>query len=163
MDPSQIPLRDLHLPADVGWWPLAPGWWVLIGLAGVGLLWLVVRLSRSWHANRARRLALRQLSHLAERYREAGDVSELARSLSELLRRVVLAYAPRGEVASLTGAEWLAWLDRGLDEPVFADGAGHAIESLPYRRPGDDARVDADALIAAVEKRLRTPLTGGAG
>ncbi len=161
MDPEQIPLRDLHLPADVGWWPLAPGWWVLIGLAGLGLLWFAVRLWRAWHANRARRVALRQLGHLSQRYREAGDLSELAKSLSELLRRVVLAYAPRGEVASLTGAAWLAWLDQGLDEKVFADGAGRAIESLPYRRPGDDAGVDADALIAAVEKRLRTPLIGG--
>ena len=24
-------LRDLHLPDALGWWPLAPGWWVVIG------------------------------------------------------------------------------------------------------------------------------------
>ncbi len=27
MEPSELPLRDLHLPDAVGWWPLAPGWW----------------------------------------------------------------------------------------------------------------------------------------
>ena len=37
MDPEQIPLRDLHLPEAIGWWPLAPGWWILIAIALVGL------------------------------------------------------------------------------------------------------------------------------
>ncbi|MGH8222486.1 MAG: DUF4381 family protein, partial [Woeseiaceae bacterium] len=40
MDPQQIPLRDLHLPEAVGWWPPAPGWWLLIALAVAALLWL---------------------------------------------------------------------------------------------------------------------------
>ena len=38
MDPEQIPLRALHLPDAIGWWPLAPGWWVVIGLAVLGVL-----------------------------------------------------------------------------------------------------------------------------
>ena len=25
-------LRDIALPAAVSWWPLAPGWWLLLGL-----------------------------------------------------------------------------------------------------------------------------------
>ena len=33
MDPEQIPLRDLHLPDAISWWPLAPGWWIVLGLA----------------------------------------------------------------------------------------------------------------------------------
>ena len=37
MDPEQIPLRDLHLPEAIGWWPLAPGWWVVIALVAGAL------------------------------------------------------------------------------------------------------------------------------
>ena len=38
MDPELLPLRDLHLPEMVGWWPLAPGWWFLIALAAAVIL-----------------------------------------------------------------------------------------------------------------------------
>jgi hypothetical protein len=87
------------------------------------------------------------------------DEISLAIELSELLRRTMLAYAPRNEVAGLTGESWLHWLDSGLDEKPFSEGPGHNVESLPYRRPDaieDD--VDVEGLIKAVKKRLQTPL-----
>ena len=60
MDPSEIPIRDLHLPEAIGWWPLAPGWWVLIVLLGIGLLLLLRKWFRIHARGAARRLALRQ-------------------------------------------------------------------------------------------------------
>ena len=51
MDPTQIPLRDLHLPDLIGTWPLAPGWWVLIALLAAGLLWLAREGYRKWRFN----------------------------------------------------------------------------------------------------------------
>ncbi len=159
MDPEQIPLRDLHLPADIGWWPLAPGWWFLAAAAAAGACWLLYRAFLNWRANRARRAALRQLDLIAREFAHDNNLATLARQLSELLRRAVLAYAPRTEVAGLTGESWLQWLDRGLDPPLFADGPGRCIHSLPYRNletvAGD---VDVDALIDAVKRRLQTPL-----
>lgn len=166
MDPTQIPLRDLHLPAEIGWWPLAPGWWVLLGLLAIGAAVLIYRAFLRWRANRARRIALRQLTALAAEYETSGDATRLAKHLSELLRRVVLAYSPRAEVAGLTGDAWLRWLDRGLAEPLFEKGGGRSLEALPYRTPvsGSDAvAAEVDALIAAVRTRLQTPLAEGAG
>jgi len=164
MDPTQIPLRDLHLPAEIGWWPLAPGWWVIIAILAAGLCWLAYRAFLRWRAGRARRVALRQLAYVAAEYQSTGNASDLAIKLSELLRRAVLAYAPRAQVAGLTGRHWLVWLDCGLEEPVFADGPGQSIESLPYRVPAEDReslRAEAEALIEAVRIRLQTPLTEG--
>lgn len=163
MDPEQIPLRDLHLPAEIGWWPLAPGWWVLIGIAFAFVLWFAWQRLLEWRANRARRVALRELAWIGKRYEQSDDLQQLAKDLSELLRRGLLAYAPRREVAGLTGEAWLRWLDRGLDEPVFVEGPGQLIGSLPYRRQADDGDGEAAAgLIEAVRLRLKTPLAEGA-
>ena len=84
---------------------------------------------------------------------------KLAIELSELLRRTMLAYAPRNEVAGLTGTSWLEWLDLGLDGNPFSQGSGQNVDSLPYRRPDVIAEdVDLEGLIGAVKTRLQTPL-----
>ncbi|MGB5739133.1 MAG: DUF4381 domain-containing protein [Woeseia sp.] len=159
MNPAEIPLRDLHLPDPVSWWPLAPGWWLLLAIALAGLLWLASRAYRDWQRGRARRLALRELDRLAAAHAADGNVAQLAKSLSALLRRAMLAYAPRVEVARLTGDAWLNWLDRGLAQPVFTEGPGSSLGWLPYRAPRTDGeQVDVAALIKAVRLRLATPL-----
>ena len=84
---------------------------------------------------------------------------ELGKSLSELTRRAMLAYAARDEVAGLTGDAWLFWLDQQLDSKPFTGGAGRLLESLPYVNPQSiDLDTDIRGLLDAVELRLRTPL-----
>ena len=161
MDPEQIPIRDLHLPAAVGWWPLAPGWWVLIALASAALLWALYRQYRKWRADRARRVALRQLAAIEREYSETQDAVTVAGSLSELLRRAYLAYVPRSAIAGLTGERWLEFLDDGLDNATFTRGVGRRLVSLPYERPGSAQRDDVAALIDAVRQRLKVPLVRG--
>ena len=157
MDPSQLPLRDLHLPDPVGWWPLAPGWWLLLAMLAAALVWLAV-VARSRHRQgAARRHALRKLRELERRYAEDGDAVQLAIDVSALLRRAILAYSPRADVAGLTGPAWMERLDSGLAAPLFADGAGRALLDLPYRRPGADHSADVTALLSAVRRRLATP------
>jgi len=161
MDPEQIPLRELHLPEAVGWWPLAPGWWVLIALAVVALGFLLRVWLRQRARGAARRYALRELSAIERRYEERKNPVEFGASLSELLRRTMLAYAPRQNVAGLTGDAWLEWLDQGLAQPVFRDGPGRQIVELPYRDPTDELNVaDVDRLVAAVRHRVATPVGG---
>lgn len=159
MDPQALPLRGLHLPEPVGWWPLAPGWWVLIAILVVASGFLI----RTWVRRRAhsaaRRNALRQLEESRSAYAYHGNPVVLGTEVSELLRRTMLAYAPRSEVAGLTGDAWLAWLDRDLDEPQFREGPGRSLLELPYRNPetlADD--VDVDGMLAAVRERLQTPV-----
>jgi len=162
MDPEQIPLRDLHLPEAIGLWPLAPGWWVLIGLAVAGLVYLLYKRIQRWRWNAARRLALRELARVRRDYEQGADPTALGKELSELVRRSMLAYAPRGEVAGLTGDSWLRWLDRGLDGAPFTSGAGKSLETLPYQRP-ENVQDEADiaGLLDAVRQRLKTPLPEG--
>jgi hypothetical protein len=159
MNPEDIPLRDLHLPEPIGWWPLAPGWWLLLALVAAiagRYAWLAFK---TWQRGRPRRIALAELDKLSSAHAADGDLVQLAKGLSALLRRAMLAYAPRSDVARLTGPDWLRWLDRGLAEPVFSAGAGQSLGWLPYRAPrADGDAVDVTALVAAVRQRLATPL-----
>jgi len=162
MDPEQLPLRDLHLPEAIGWWPLAPGWWFLVALAALGLGYLLYKAFLKWRWNASRRTALRELARVRGEYESGLDAVTLATELSELLRRTMLAYVRRDEVAGLTGESWLQWLDRGLDDAPFTSGSGQVLDSLPYKsreRIEDD--VDVDGLIDAVQQRLRVPLVRG--
>jgi hypothetical protein len=159
MEPTELPLRDLHLPEPIGWWPLAPGWWVLIAIAAGLLAWLLKKyLERRAHAA-ARRYALRQLRTYSSEYARHGNAVLLGTQLSELVRRTMLAYAPRAEVAGLTGDDWLRWLDRDLDRPHFTTGDGRPLIEWPYRDPGTRIdRSDVAALVDAVRLRLSTPV-----
>ncbi len=163
MDPSEIPIRGLHLPEAIGWWPLAPGWWVLIVLLGVGLVLLLRKWFRFHARGAARRHALRQLELYSKEYLRHLDGVLFGTQLSELVRRTMLAYAPRSEVAGLTGEEWLVWLDRDLDRSHFAKGDGRWLIEWPYKDPGSRFdKSDAGALVDAVRLRLRTPVSGAA-
>ena len=159
MDPEQIPLRDLHLPEMIGWWPLAPGWWFVIALAVIGLGFLFRRTLRTRARGTARRYALQQLKELTAGFEQHHDTVHFSSQLSELLRRTMLAYSPRQQVAGLTGDEWLAWLDRDLETPLFQTRTGRKLLELPYRRPGDDlSALDVVDVVAAVRQRLATPI-----
>ncbi|MDH3490610.1 MAG: DUF4381 domain-containing protein [Gammaproteobacteria bacterium] len=163
MDETQLPLRDLHLPDAIGWWPLAPGWWFVLFVAATLVGYLVWRAYKRWQHNAPRRFALRQLSRYEAEYVEHRNPVTLARQLSELLRRGMLAYAPRDEVAGLTGEAWLQWLDRGMPLPYFHTEGGKSLLQLPYRDPASDfSNIDVDALLSAVRMRLSVPLEGAA-
>ena len=163
MEQSQLPLRDLHLPEAIGWWPPAPGWWVLFALALAALGWLLLRLIRKRRFDAARRYAMRELANVESAYLAHRNVVTLARQVSQLLRRGMLAYAPRREVAGLTGEDWLRWLDRDLPVPYFHTEGGRSILELPYCDPdGDFGDVDINALLAAARMRLATPVGGKA-
>ncbi|MGZ8250146.1 DUF4381 domain-containing protein [Methylomagnum sp.] len=127
---QQLPLRDIHLPESVGWWPPAIGWWlllILVPLLIVGLVWVIRRLRRVSPV----KLARRELDAL--RADASLDPAEKLRRLSILLRRTALSIHPRDEVASLTGEAWLRWLDSGLGEPRFSRGVGRWLVDVPYR------------------------------
>ncbi|MCG6872679.1 MAG: DUF4381 domain-containing protein [Gammaproteobacteria bacterium] len=145
-------LRDIHLPAAIPWWPLAPGWWLLGGLLLAGLL-LGWRWWRRTKAPRPLLVAARgELAGIERRYRAEPRPDRLARELSELLRRVCVVRYPRADSAGLTGDPWLALLDGALGGNDFREGSGRALAEAPYRQ---DPVLDAEALIALVGRWLR--------
>jgi len=127
LTPPGLPLRDIHLPAAIGWWPLAPGWWGLLALVLLLALgfWLLLRFRRR---RRLRRLALTQLDRL-----QVLEGNQLAAALSRLLRQAALGHFPRHQVAGLTGEAWLQFLDRPFSDQPFQSGVGRCLVEAPYR------------------------------
>ena len=99
MNPEELPLRDLHLPAEIGWWPLAPGWWFLAVLLLVGIVYLALQFWRNWRRAAARREALAEFSRLRTQLDQDGDIPGFVAAVSTLLRRAMLAYGERQHVA----------------------------------------------------------------
>ncbi|MEM9280569.1 MAG: DUF4381 domain-containing protein [Verrucomicrobiota bacterium] len=105
--PSLDQLRDIIVPPDISWWPLAPGWWVLI-LGGVILVTVLAwRGFTRWQRNAYRREALDQLN-------DATGAAEIA----TLLKRTALTAFERKEVAGLTGEAWCDWLEQTGPDPM---------------------------------------------
>jgi hypothetical protein len=148
---SELPLRDIHLPDPVSWWPPAPGWWMLLTLL-VAIALLGGYLLHRYRRNALQRAARQALHRIGEDYRQSGDALLLAQQLSILLRRVSLSCYPRRQVAGLTGRAWLSLLDRTLPGDEFQQGAGRVLIDAPY---SGDSRVDGPALLRLCERWLR--------
>jgi len=139
MPKTQLPLRDIHLPEAICWWPPAIGWWllaVLIPLLIAFLYWIYKRLTRRTAIKTARNnlAAIRQNPVL--------DNSKKLHELSMLIRRVAISVNPRTEAASLTGRQWLAFLDKSVKGAPFSEGCGQLLAEAPYRNtPPDDLEI----------------------
>ncbi len=140
---AALQLRDIHLPAEPGFWPPAPGWWILAVLLLALLAWA------TWVGLRRYRL-LRQrqriLAMLAELEQETDTITpqSIAR-ISTLLRRLALMRYPRQRVAALTGTDWLQFLDESGGNGRFSHGPGQVLASGPYQ-PSLPSDLDIGAL-----------------
>lgn len=138
---ERLPLKDIHLPEPVSWWPPAVGWWLLpVAAALIGvLLWILISAARRMLAQRRlRKQALGELMQIQRELETGGNAARAMERLSVLLRRVAVTVHPDRGVAGSVGRDRVDWLRRtgpaGLD--------GDALETLieaPYRPAADIA------------------------
>ena len=157
---SELQLRDIHLPAEVGWWPPAIGWWVL---ALIVLILLVILLQR-WRQNRPQPVpavcgpALAELERLEHTY--GNEPEQLIREVSVLLRRSAMSLYGRHKVSGLSGDNWLAFLDqRNKYDDVFSGQFRRMLTELPYREHDEGGVAE---LVTAVREWLQAQQDGGA-
>jgi len=163
MEQQSLPLKDIHLPAEISWWPLAPGWWFLLGLCALLLLaWHFRKTIRSWLAPGMTKIALRQLDAITKN-NQLSKQQKIQR-ISQLLRQLAISTHCREQVAGLAGEDWLAFLDGDDPQQPFSEGVGRSLIDAPYRPEAD---LEIDALISLVrdwikqaKKRKSNPLGG---
>ncbi len=125
-------LHDIHMPAPIGWWPLAPGWYLLAASLALVCFLMGFWLRRSYLNSRAKREALRALAVYQRQYQQDKNCQLTSAAMSELLKRVALAYYPRTRVAGLQGEPWIMFLSTTVKGVDFSSVRTLLLEG-PYR------------------------------
>ncbi len=117
---QMLPLRDIKLPSEPGFWPLAPGWWLLLILLSLVLIWLAIKWYR-YHQKKRRWLAINeQLSALEFAYKKDQDKRQLLTEISVFLRRFVKYQLRQDQATTLVGEQWIAYLNLYDPKQPFA-------------------------------------------
>ncbi len=128
---ATLDLRDIHAAAAPAFWPPAPGWWVLtvllIAILAMTTLWCL----RRYRLYRLKLQIMDEIETLSDC--STDSIEEFTARLSMLLRRIALRQYPRERVASLTGSDWLRFLDETGGDGDFEHGIGQILEVGPYR------------------------------
>ncbi|MBB2496376.1 DUF4381 domain-containing protein [Aquipseudomonas ullengensis] len=113
-------LQPTIAPPPVSWWPLAPGWWlllILIPLLGWGLWYLRRYLPQRKQHQQAEQVldplrlaALAELARMVRPY-DGQHAGPWLQQLNALLKRLARAHYPQEHSHVLSGRAWLAFLD----------------------------------------------------
>ncbi|MEH6570387.1 MAG: DUF4381 domain-containing protein [Halioglobus sp.] len=113
----QDPLAGLHPlrePELIGWWPLAPGWWLLLALILTAMAIVAFIYYRRYQADAYRRLAAGKLQALHTAWLDSKDSKSFIAATNALLKSVALRAFPQREVAAKNGDQWVEFLNQGL-------------------------------------------------
>lgn len=141
IDYTELPLRDIHLPGGVGWWPPAFGWWILLGILLLAGLVALLRYRQRYRE----RAALRALGRVQLELERGAAPVDCIQRISMVMRRFAMSVARGEPVAGLTGDCWLRFLDSRWERGAFAEGDGRMLIYGPYA-PAERVSLD-DALM----------------
>jgi hypothetical protein len=128
----ELPLREIHLPPSIHWWPLALGWWLVIGFVILILTFFVFFTIKALRPSLKKQAAYK-LNSIAHAFVETENSVQCVSDLSAFLRRVVLSQEHAQKYAGLTGLAWLECLDKPLGTPEFSQGVGRVLLKGPYQ------------------------------
>lgn len=139
-------LRPIVLPEHgVSYWPLAPGWWILLGLLATGLLlawYLRPRLMKVRHRRKLQRDSLQALDALYEQCRQQNNQAEslqhYLQGCNDIFKRSLHWQHPGSAALSLCGEPWVQWLQKHNPAAAQADFSRHFGNGLYGRRCDGD-------------------------
>ncbi|WP_150912881.1 DUF4381 domain-containing protein [Marinobacter halotolerans] len=136
-------LRDIHIPEPGGFWPPAPGWWVLLLVIIALVFALALWARRRRQKNAWYRIANRDLDRLANR---AAVTAKWFSELNGLLKQSAMARYPNRHPEALSGAEWIDFLletspkDRIASRPTVTAMVQSCYQATPDCSPDDAIR-----------------------
>lgn len=152
----QQQLRDVHLPQDISWWPLALGWWLLIAVFAAAVITGLMYLLRKAKRQRYRAAALKELRECYAIWQNNQNASAYLQTANSILKRCVLRFDQTA--AALSGEQWATALNQLTTRPL-AENLHRAISTQCYH---PDPRVDIDQLQTQISDWIKTHKTPNA-
>ena len=159
-------LADIHLPAEVSFWPPALGWWILALLLLIASSFATRKLYEKAEQRKACQNALAELEKCLEKLDESADQKKLLQYVNDVntvLRRVALVKFPESNPGSLVGETWVAFIRRAGNSSQLDDQLSAALSQGRFRK---QIEVDSQALnqmarswILSVYQKETTPST----
>ena len=121
-------LRDIRLPVEPDWWPLAFGWWIVAALTLAGFIVALRRLIKAYQARRPIRAVKQLMQDLFEEHR-LGNLTDLefVHRSNTLLKRLLVVALGMDTLAKASNSHWLEALDSISDSQDFTQGSGQIL------------------------------------
>jgi len=122
-----IALEDIVLSPAQGFWPLAPGWWILIVLCIALISGFSYRLIKARLYQNFYRKQLKIIDALEKHLRnDELDPQEMFKILNRILKLYLIHYAKDSEVIPLSGKNFRNWVNNKSNisadlNPIFDD------------------------------------------
>lgn len=152
--PDQLPLRDIHLPDPVSWFPPAIGWWLvlLLVLLVFFLLWLLIRILKKPVLNKQ---AVMEIEAVIESYNLHRNTMTFLQALSAALKRIGMSYFSRNQVAGLSGVRWIHQLNSLVSKNRLTETQVELLAVVPYQKSPIIVDEQIQALIEQVRQWSR--------
>jgi len=148
---NDLQLRDIHLPDVTLWWPPAPGWWLLV--VGLPLLISGLVFLRRWIKHQsAKKRSLIEFRQIIRNFEDQQDSGLLVSRVSTLLRRILMTYQGRDQVAGIAGERWIDELNDLVVERCFSDEQERLLRHGQFQR---NIEFDSRALIDSCERWIK--------
>lgn len=135
-------LEPIVTPPPVGFWPPAPGWWVLVLASCV-----ILGVAGIWLLRNRRRLAYQRQALTELHLLRPETTVHYAMQLDALLKRAALHAYPNDahKIASLHGRQWLDYLREALPDWQPQEAPRVLTESIYRPKPQfDPLRLEAE-------------------
>ena len=149
---AQQLLQDMHgiiVPTSVGWWPLAPGWWILGALVLAVMIVLIASLRRHRQRKAYKQVALIMFDAL-----DSCTDQNLVSEANRVLKWTALMAFPEKQmqINPLFGDAWVDWLNQHSNTPIFTNTCAEALGHGGYRSGLPCSR---EELLACTRRWLR--------
>ncbi|AJI55042.1 DUF4381 domain-containing protein [Francisella philomiragia] len=149
-------LKDIYLPARVSqWWPLAYGWWLLLGLIVLTFIIFLIILHFRKKRNSYKDSIVNDFRRTIEETQQ-NKPKEALQNISVYLKRVALQKFPNQEIKTLHGEQWLEFLDSKMKKQNFKNTKANMLANS-YRAIELD-RQTLNEILTVAEQWLRRVL-----